>query len=358
MEKYDFGKFDNDVLCMWYKGTISDDVTNNLIELAEADTEKSGLGKAKKKVSFLMAESFQNIVRHGLVDEVRNRIQGSFGLTNRYGEIHIFSANHITTEQAAEIEEKLSSVNELTQEELKTNYRRILSEGEFSGKGGAGLGLIEMARKSDKPLQYKMRPAGNRVEFCMQIDRLIAGEHTDTNMGIDEGVTIHEYLDAHNILLLFKGDFDRETTGNIVEMFSENADLENSKMVGRAIFHSGVELVQNMSRHGLNTAGKTEGVFVMAVHNNEVIITTKNFIDPVKKNDFEQHLITINSKSKEQLTEWYKARFRETMEEDSTENAGLGLIEIAKRIDGAINYSFQSSPTGIEAILQVRVKLD
>ena len=343
---------------MWYKGAISDDVTDNLIELADADTRGGGLGKSKKKVSFLMAESFQNIIRHGLKDDDDQLIPGSFGLTNREGEIHIFSANHITQEQGNDIQEKLSSVNELDPTELKDSYRKILEGGEFSEKGGAGLGLIEMARKSGKPLQYSLTPAGDRVEFCMQIDRMVSGDHSHTNMPIKENVDIHQYLDERGVLLLFKGDFDRETTNNMVEMFSENADIEKSKMIKRAIFHAGVELLQNMSRHGSTIDGKTEGIFVMAVRDGEVVLTTKNYVHPEKRDEFEQHLEEINSKTKEELSAWYKEKLRETLKLDDVENAKLGLLEIAKRSTGQIRYSFESSLKGLEGMLQVRISLN
>ena len=359
MEKYDFDKFRNDSLSMWYKGAISDDVTENIIDLAEADTKGSGLGKSRKKVSFLMAESFQNIVRHGLKDnQDEKKIPGAFGITNREGEIHIFSANHITSDQGVDIKEKLCNVNDLNPEELKEYYRRILADGKMSAKGGAGLGLIEMARKSGKPLQYRMKPFGDRVEFCMQIDRLIASENeVNTNMPIDENVAIHEYLDNKDVLLLFKGDFDRETTVNMVRMFSENADLEKSRRVNRAIFHAGVELLQNMSKHGNSEGGKNEGIFVMAIHDNEVVLTTRNFVHPEKQQAFEEHLEEINSKTKEELNQWYKSTLRETLMQDDPANNKLGLLEVAKRSSGNIRYAFETSLKGIEGILQVRIGL-
>ena len=107
MEKYDFERFGRESLSMWYKGQINDDITENLIDLSESDIGGGGLGKSKKKVSFLMAESFQNIVRHGLKDQIENNIPGSFGFTNREGQIHIFSSNLISHEHAKDLESKL-----------------------------------------------------------------------------------------------------------------------------------------------------------------------------------------------------------------------------------------------------------
>lgn len=357
MELYDFERFNSDSLNMWYKGQITDDITENLIDVAGSDIKGSGLGRSRKKVSFLMAESFQNIVRHGLEDQETRAVSGSFGITKRNDEVHIFSANLIPKDQGLHLKEKLNQVNDLEKEELDIAYRKILAEGEMSEKGGAGLGLIEMARKSGKPLQYAFKPAADKIEFCMQIDRDVNAENTETNMFIEESKDIHKYFQDKGIVLFLKGDFDSETTGNMVRMLGENTDIEHNRTLQRAIFHAGVELLQNMSRHGSTITGSKEGVFIMAIHNNEVVLTTRNFVDHSHRDAFEQHLEEINQKTREELTDWYQSKLKESMLKDEL-NAGIGLIEIARRISSGIKYSFESSLKGLEGTLQVRIKIE
>ena len=61
-----FERIKEDNLCLLYSGNFSDDITNKLIELSEYNINNiNALSKMKKKASFLMAECFQNIVRHG-----------------------------------------------------------------------------------------------------------------------------------------------------------------------------------------------------------------------------------------------------------------------------------------------------
>ena len=42
----------------------------------------------------------------------------------------------------------------MTKDELKSLYKLILNNQEFSNKGGGGLGMIDMARKTGSKLDY------------------------------------------------------------------------------------------------------------------------------------------------------------------------------------------------------------
>jgi len=46
-------------------------------------------------------------------------------------------------------------VNGASKEELKAMYKRQMRDGKLSEKGGAGLGLIDIARKVNEPLNYQ-----------------------------------------------------------------------------------------------------------------------------------------------------------------------------------------------------------
>ena len=52
------------------------------------------------------------------------------------------------------LREKLEQINQLDAKEIREVYRQMLSVAEFTDKGGAGLGLIEMAKKTGNKLDY------------------------------------------------------------------------------------------------------------------------------------------------------------------------------------------------------------
>src|SRR6188474_2724488 len=58
-------------ICLAYLGSFDDTITDKLIGISEFYLEnRSELGKLKNKVSFLIAECFQNVVRHGEAKQV------------------------------------------------------------------------------------------------------------------------------------------------------------------------------------------------------------------------------------------------------------------------------------------------
>ena len=81
---------------------------------------------------------------------------------NRYS---IITGNPILQEHVATLKQKIDGVNAMTREELKRHYQEALSNSELSTKGGAGLGMIDMARKSGNRLVYQFEPLNDRYSF-------------------------------------------------------------------------------------------------------------------------------------------------------------------------------------------------
>jgi hypothetical protein len=60
----------------------------------------------------------------------------------------------MSTEQVRELRSKLDGVNQMSESELKSEYINILDTGSFSTKGGAGLGIMDIVRKSGNKVSY------------------------------------------------------------------------------------------------------------------------------------------------------------------------------------------------------------
>ena len=52
------------------------------------------------------------------------------------------------------MEGQLNKVNSLNRDELKELYRQVMDTEQFSSKGGAGFGLIDIARKSGEKIDF------------------------------------------------------------------------------------------------------------------------------------------------------------------------------------------------------------
>lgn len=80
-------------------------------------------------------------------------------------EYSIITGNYILREKVNPLKEKLTKINVMSKDELKEYYKEILNEGEFSDKGGGGLGMIDIARKSGQKLNFNFVEVDNRYSF-------------------------------------------------------------------------------------------------------------------------------------------------------------------------------------------------
>ena len=86
-------------------------------------------------------------------------------ITDTGGRIGMHSGNIVSTKDKIFLQKKINELNSMGETELKRLYKATLREGTFSEKGGAGLGLIEVARKASKPMIAKFDKLGNDRHF-------------------------------------------------------------------------------------------------------------------------------------------------------------------------------------------------
>ena len=139
---------------MVYEGEFTQEITKSVLAMAERNMDSSGEESSiKRKVFNVMVECLQNIVKHA--DDVENNHSAVFMIGKQDNEYIIVSGNPIKRENVANLKGKLDQINSLDKEGLKTLYKDIIKNTEISDKGGAGLGFVDMARKSGRKLEYE-----------------------------------------------------------------------------------------------------------------------------------------------------------------------------------------------------------
>jgi hypothetical protein len=143
-----------------FKGNITSEVINSVLEVVENKmTEMNEEGKIRKKMYNVMVESLQNLYHH--VEELPHDITGTdadkFGVliiskvTDGY---KITTGNFVRSSRIKPLKDKIDKINSLTQDELKDMYKFILNHQKLTAKGGGGLGLVDIARKTGNKLDY------------------------------------------------------------------------------------------------------------------------------------------------------------------------------------------------------------
>lgn len=334
--------FSGDKICMFYRGNFDDTFTDKLISLADYDVQK----KAKKRISFLMSESFQNIIRHGN-DRLSGTNSNLFGIRAVAPFLDIFSSNLVTNKDKSFLEEQLKLINTLDKDQLKVYYTKVLEEGTLSKKGGAGLGLIEMAKKSNKPIQMEFRKLENDIfAFNMQIDLIVdeqaSIEMLDNPMPIEENTAMYDLMVDNNMIFLYKGDFSDETISPMLNILEGNISDKNNS-IGYKIYHSAVELMQNVARHSSKVATK-EGIFAINESKNSCYLSTGNYIAGNGK-ELAEHIKTINLLNKNELDSLYRQQLKASVKLENN-NAGVGLIDLRRSFMTSIDINLVEDKIG------------
>ena len=156
---------------LFYKGNIDSDLINNILDTIEDKlvevNEKSWL---RKKIYNVLVESLQNLFHH--VDRVpgdfEDQISDKFGLIEIKkvdGGYRIITGNFVNSENIEKLEEKIKRINRSSHEEITELYKFILNHQRISAKGGGGLGLVDIARKTGNKLDYKFKAYDNHYSF-------------------------------------------------------------------------------------------------------------------------------------------------------------------------------------------------
>ena len=161
-------------LILVYQGDFTQETTKSILAMAERNIDSSGEeSNIKRKVFNVMVESLQNIVKHSdeLIDGQTRSHAAIFLIgreTNRYT---IMSGNPIRKENVDKLQQSLEKINALDKEGLKELYKEIIKNTTISEKGGAGLGFVDMARKSGGKLEFMFPEMSNEYAFfCLKVN--------------------------------------------------------------------------------------------------------------------------------------------------------------------------------------------
>ena len=170
LDIYDFyDKMERNNIMLSFKGDITSELLTSILQIMESKLDNlQEEPKIKKKVYNVLVECLQNLYHHlGDVDEGQEETVKSaiFMIGKLNNEYNIVSGNYISNENVASLKKRLEEINVLSKEELKEYYKAILNNGEMSLKGGGGLGMIDIARKTGEKLDFSFLPLDDKFSF-------------------------------------------------------------------------------------------------------------------------------------------------------------------------------------------------
>lgn len=166
---YDFYKsMKENEINLIYEGEITHQITKAFTALTESAMEKDEeQNTVQRRVFHVMVECLQNINKHADVKEgsISQTGRGIFLVSKGAKYYSVTTGNIVSNSKKEELEELINTVNSLDREGLNKMYKEQIREGGISGKGGAGLGFIDIARKTGEKLDAHFLPVDENNSF-------------------------------------------------------------------------------------------------------------------------------------------------------------------------------------------------
>lgn len=153
-----------DVVLLEHVGDFTSEYIDSILPTMEqAINNKIEAESTKKKAFHIFVECIQNLYHH---IEPLNSVKQIFGsdkmaailLVKEGDGCRVTTGNFVTKGKEEFLQKKIDQLNTLSLDEVKRLYRETINNSAFSEKGGAGIGMIDMARKTGNKLHYQFYP--------------------------------------------------------------------------------------------------------------------------------------------------------------------------------------------------------
>jgi len=159
-----------------FKGGLSQEI---LMEMGDIINMKVGVDKKIKKIFSVFIELAQNMMKYSAEREMINGKDKGVGLilfAEAEMNYYVYSGNLIDNDKLQQLILWLDEVNSATEEQLKIMYKEQSKKTLQPNQKGAGLGFIEIARKSSSKIEYRITKIDEKSSFIVMIVKIEKGE--------------------------------------------------------------------------------------------------------------------------------------------------------------------------------------
>jgi hypothetical protein len=151
-----------------YEGEITHQITKAFTSITEAKLGSlEEAASVQRKVFHVMVECLQNIDKHGdsFDKDTKTAARGLFIVSRCDNSYCVITGNIIDNRKVPGLKNTLETINNTDKETLKQMYKEQIKNGSLSDKGGAGLGFIDIARKTEEKYNYHFIYIDENVSF-------------------------------------------------------------------------------------------------------------------------------------------------------------------------------------------------
>jgi hypothetical protein len=166
-------------------------------------------------------------------------------------------------------------------------------------------------------------------------------------------------LEGSNVQVIYSGPLWANGIDGIAEMLLKRLELDDMPLsASQSVFSIFVEQINNMMMHSaekeqINSPQGdpleiSRGIFLLGVENNAYFVQSGNVVTDSNAEILKSRIDYVNSFDKKDLRQYYKQQMNAGNDNLESKGAGIGLIEIARRASGPIEYEFEPYSKGLQ----------
>ena len=162
----------NQNIMLVYEGEITQTITKAFSSMTEQNfDDQVDSSTTQKRVYHVMVECLQNVAKHAdeeITGEPEIPGRGIFMISDSENQYTVTTGNIVSNDKIDTIKGMLDKFNSLNPDEIKDEYKRMIKESRLSEKAGAGLGFIDIVKKTGNKIEYHFDKINDKTSFFIQ----------------------------------------------------------------------------------------------------------------------------------------------------------------------------------------------
>lgn len=312
-------------LVIYYQGNYEEIPTESIVEIIEANELAAKRKSHLRKVMFLSVEAIQNVQRYSAHKDYRSDHYLLFYDGSSY---QIVTQNLIENANCHDLKNRLDTLIATDLAQLDELYLAKVESEEKTEKG-SGLGLIEIARKSNKTIKYEFEKVNEQFSLFKLyfVIPITPREGTfDFSKAIDVQNKLEQFSMGNESSFYYVGDFSNKFILSLLNLLLSKKSEEKNN-ANKKVHHILIELIQNIKRHARTNNKMVDGRIFIEWKPKHIELSTYNVASEAHAIKLQEKVVDLNSASKEELL-----RKSKEMLADLESTNGLGLIDVANII--------------------------
>lgn len=149
-----------------FAGVMDTAILKSILETLKQKFAERGEEKLfVKKVNSIMIECLQNLIYYADQTHLNIR-QPEVKVGSKDDYYIIVASNLIEKDKVESLEKYLNKINAMNKDEQREFYQQVLANGQFNDKGGAGLGFVNIARKTrENKVGFSFEPVNDQYMY-------------------------------------------------------------------------------------------------------------------------------------------------------------------------------------------------